>query len=54
LNQFEELLAAHIRFEERVLFNELQAVATPAQLAEIQILHPAQGLEEKWDDTFWK
>jgi hypothetical protein len=54
LNQFEELLAAHIRFEERILFNELQTVATPAQLAEIQILHPVQGLEEKWDDLFWK
>jgi len=42
LNQFEELLATHIRFEERVMFAELQTVATPEQLLEIERRHLAQ------------
>ena len=34
-----ELLDAHIRFEERILFNEIQAVATPEQLQLIEASH---------------
>lgn len=52
-----ELLAQsindHVRFEERQLFNEVEKLATPEQLALI-----AEGLNEKevvpvWEDEFW-
>lgn len=52
-----ELLAQsindHVRFEERQLFNEVEKLATPEQLALI-----AEGLNEDesapvWEDEFW-
>lgn len=52
-----ELLAQsindHVRFEERQLFNEVEKLATPEQLAII-----AEGLNEEeslavWEDEFW-
>src|SRR5690606_29825321 len=39
LNLLEEELDAHIRFEERILFNEIQKVATDAQLQKIAEIH---------------
>ncbi len=54
LSLIEEELDQHIRFEERDLFNEIQAVATPEQFAEIQERH--EGLpfsDDDWDDHFW-
>jgi hypothetical protein len=52
----EENLDAHIRFEERVLFNEIQAVASHKQLEEIMIHHSDQTelKVEEWSDEFWK
>ncbi len=53
----EEKLEAHIRFEERILFNEIQSVASPAELEEISSRHSGDGtvdLEGGWDDAFWK
>ncbi|WGF91641.1 hemerythrin domain-containing protein [Aequorivita marisscotiae] len=54
LHQLEEELDAHIRFEERVLFNEIQKVATEAQLKKIEEIH--SNLEEtpEYDDPFWE
>ncbi len=54
LSLIEEALTAHIRYEERVLFNEVQAVATPEQLAEIERLHHGQPFVEVWEDRFWE
>ncbi|MCB0451386.1 MAG: hemerythrin domain-containing protein [Aequorivita sp.] len=54
LHQLEEELDSHIRFEERVLFNEIQNVATEAQLEKIEEIH--NGIEKSPDyhDPFWE
>ncbi|MAT55721.1 MAG: cation-binding protein [Saprospirales bacterium] len=54
LSLIEEELTAHIRFEERELFNEIQQVATAEQLAQIERLHDEQPFEEHWPDRFWE
>jgi iron-sulfur cluster repair protein YtfE (RIC family) len=54
LSLIEEALERHIRFEERVLFNEIQQVATAAQLNLVQSLHPEHKFTDNTDDEFWK
>jgi hemerythrin-like domain-containing protein len=57
LGLIEEKLDAHIRFEERVLFNEIQATASPAALEEISARHSSYAgtdTAEEWPDEFWK
>ena len=54
LNKIEEELEKHIRFEERVLFPEIQNVATEDQLALIEKIHNEDGFNDKLDDEFWK
>ena len=54
LNLIEEELDSHIRFEERVLFNEVQQVATEAQLEAITIHHTHAARCDDWDDPFWE
>lgn len=46
-------LEQHIRFEERVLFMEIQHVASRNQLLQIGEAHPAVAFEENTDDLFW-
>ncbi len=52
---FADALERHIRFEERVLFNHLQAQLTPLQLSALVETdrggheHPDKG----WQDIFW-
>ena len=53
LNLIEEELDSHIRFEERVLFNEVQKVATSEQLEQIEKHHHHDTLNEDWEDEFW-
>lgn len=53
LSVLEEALEAHIRFEERDLFNEIQQVATAAQLADVENHHHAP-FSDDWADEFWK
>jgi iron-sulfur cluster repair protein YtfE (RIC family) len=53
MSQIEEALEAHIRFEERVLFNEIQKIATPDQLAECARYHHGAFEGEPWPDEFW-
>lgn len=53
LNLIEEELEQHIRFEERLLFNEIQQNATPEQLNDME-LHHTDLLCDNWDDEFWK
>ena len=53
LNSVEEVLEKHIRFEERVLFNEIQKIATIEELKQIQEIHHQQKFIENTSDTFW-
>jgi hemerythrin superfamily protein len=43
----------HIRFEERVLFNEIQACATPEQLESISHFHSEDKFIDNLTDPFW-
>lgn len=45
-------LDEHIRFEERILFNEIQKVATKEELEIIDQHHEILN-SENWEDTFW-
>lgn len=57
LSQIEEELEAHIRFEERVLFQAIEAVATPLELERIKRMHgalePVRGTGPSEEDAFW-
>ena len=54
LSKIEEELEQHIRFEERILFPEIQKVATQAQLEYIEKIHQPEVFVDKLDDEFWK
>lgn len=54
LLQIEAKLKQHIRFEERVLFNEIQQQATLEQLAKIEAAHTGASDCELWHDRFWE
>lgn len=54
LSLLEEELEKHIRFEERVLFMEIESAASEDQLAEIKALHTDLPACENWADEFWK
>lgn len=53
LSLLEEELVAHIRFEERVLFNEIQKVASLDQLELMETSHQQLLDPESWKDEFW-
>ncbi len=54
LHKIEEDLEQHIRFEERVLFPEIQKVATEKELEHIETIHNEEGFVDKTDDEFWR
>lgn len=54
LHRLEEELDAHIRFEERVLFNEIQQIATPEQLAKVEEIHENIEKTPDYEDPFWE
>jgi iron-sulfur cluster repair protein YtfE (RIC family) len=54
LGLIEEELEKHIRFEERVLFNEIQQVASAEQMRLITEMHAEEVLQEEEEDEFWK
>lgn len=54
LKQLSNVLEAHIRFEERVLFEELQNNATASQIETIEKVHVGGKYEENTTDEFWK
>ena len=54
LGQIEKELEAHIRFEERVLFTEIQKLATVSQLTTIKEVHSREDFVEMEEDPFWK
>ena len=47
-------LEAHIRFEERILFNEIQDHASEEQLSAIHIAELETSCQVGWEDEFWK
>ncbi len=54
LGLIEEELELHIRFEERILFNEIQQMATPDQIIEIEENNNELEFSDDWEDEFWK
>ncbi len=53
LTLLSEKLELHIRFEERVLFNEIQKVATAEQLLKIEEIHINIESPDEYPDPFW-
>lgn len=53
IKQIQIDLEQHIRFEERVLFEEIQNIATTEDLAEIMELHVNERFTENTTDLFW-
>jgi iron-sulfur cluster repair protein YtfE (RIC family) len=54
LHRIEVDLEQHIRFEERVLFPEIQKVATEEELLQIEKIHNDDGFVDNLEDEFWK
>jgi iron-sulfur cluster repair protein YtfE (RIC family) len=54
LKQIQTLLKAHIRFEEQILFNEIQSAATPQELEKIAQFHRDEKFVDNLNDVFWK
>tara|TARA_R110002126_G_scaffold21419_4_gene77412 strand:- start:1025 stop:1486 length:462 start_codon:yes stop_codon:yes gene_type:complete len=46
-------LDQHIRFEERILFNEIQKIATEEQLKTILKIHKDEKFNDNTSDPFW-
>lgn len=53
ISLIEEELEKHIRFEERILFNEIQERASQKQLQTIEAIHTLE-FEDNLTDPFWK
>lgn len=54
LKKIEKDLEKHIRFEERVLFNKIQDIATEKELETIAKKHTGELSCAVWEDEFWK
>lgn len=54
LHSLEDVLEKHIRFEERILFNEIQSVATTEQLQQIKLHHADVKFTDNLTDAFWE
>ena len=54
MSLIEEELESHIRFEERVLFNEIQKYATASQLEAIHASHSDEKFVDNLSDKFWE
>lgn len=50
----EEELESHIRFEERILFGEIQKSATVEQLLSIEFNHSDEKFVDNLTDPFWE
>lgn len=53
LSLIEEELEQHIRFEERVLFKEIQKIATEEELKTISKIHTNEKFNDNTNDPFW-
>lgn len=54
LKQIQTELEKHIRFEERILFGEIQKSATNEQLEQIRQMHSEEKFVDELSDEFWK
>ncbi|HEX6334384.1 MAG TPA: hemerythrin domain-containing protein [Flavisolibacter sp.] len=54
LEKFAQLLDDHIRFEERILFQEIENAASPQQLQHIGEALADESACPQWTDEFWK
>lgn len=54
LREIEEKVQNHVRFEERILFNEVQKHATEEQLSEIEMFHVEAKFVDNVEDPFWE
>ncbi|MCE9540525.1 MAG: hemerythrin domain-containing protein [Bacteroidetes bacterium] len=54
LSLIEEELESHIRFEERILFKEIQSVATVDQLKLLELSHTESKFIDNLTDSFWE
>ncbi|MFZ2284936.1 MAG: hemerythrin domain-containing protein, partial [Lutibacter sp.] len=54
LKQIQTLLKSHIRFEEQILFNEIQTAATPQELEKIAQFHSDKKYSDNLNDVFWR
>lgn len=54
LKKIESILKKHIRFEERVLFNEIQNKATKEQLQTLSQVHTEGKFIDNTEDVFWE
>ena len=50
----EEELESHIRFEERILFEEIQNKATTKQIEQIEKYHSDDHFTDNLNDPFWE
>lgn len=53
LKEIEITLEKHVRFEERILFNEIQKVATAEELDFIDKAHTEKKFVDNMSDPFW-
>lgn len=53
LSKIEKLLNDHIRFEERVLFQAIQEVASEEEFKQLNDIHNEEITCEAWTDEFW-
>lgn len=54
LSQLEEELEKHIRFEERILFPEIQKTVSEKDLELAMKAHSKKNSNDDWKDEFWK
>lgn len=54
LSRIEKLLEQHIRFEERILFKELQRMIREDELFKALAEHANKSPEDNWEDKFWE
>ncbi|MCA0429631.1 MAG: hemerythrin domain-containing protein [Bacteroidetes bacterium] len=50
----EHELEQHIRFEERILFNEIEQLVTSEIMESINQIHNNETISDDWKDEFWK
>ena len=54
LNRIEEELGAHVRFEEQVLFKEIEKTGSMEDIETIEHLQHGQQESLVWKDEFWR
>ena len=53
LEELANVLNDHIRFEERILFNEVEKLATAEELQQLGEALEEEKISQQWEDEFW-